>query len=80
VSGGVVTVAGGLTSVVTINTVDFYDPKSGLSTPGVAMLSPRDFFIATLLKSGTVLIPGGRAIVVNGVGIAILETAEIYTP
>jgi hypothetical protein len=60
--------------------VDFYDPKSGEFTPGVTMLSPRDFFMATLLKSGKVLIPGGRAIVVKDVGTAILETAEIYTP
>ncbi len=62
------------------NTVDFFDPKSGTFTPAVTMLTPRDFFITALLKSGKMLIPSGRVIVPTGIGIAILETAEIYTP
>ncbi len=78
--GSIVIIVAGLPSVTPTNMVDFFDPKSGQFTPRVTMLAPRDLFIATLLKSGKVLIPAGRAIVVTGVGTAILETAEVYTP
>jgi Kelch motif/Galactose oxidase, central domain len=61
------------------DTVDFYDPASNQFSPGVPMVASRDSFAATLLDSGKVLIPGGR-FAGEGVGIAILETAEVYTP
>jgi WD40 repeat protein len=81
---GRVMIAGGglVTSGYSISTatVDFYDPSTGQFHAGVPMLSPRDFFTATLLDSGKVLIPGG--IIENALGIAAaaLETAEVYTP
>ncbi|MGH7780964.1 MAG: Kelch repeat-containing protein [Candidatus Binataceae bacterium] len=81
---GRVMVAGGSIvvgiSILTTDTVDFYDPATGQFVPGVSMISPRDFFTATLLTSGKVLIPAGRVISVTGIGVAALETAEIYTP
>ncbi len=63
----------------TTATVDFYDPSTGQFHAGVAMLSPRELFTATLLHSGKVLIPGGL-IETDTVGLAALETAEVYTP
>ncbi len=78
--GSVVTLVGGALSTTSTDTVDFYNPASGTFTPGIPMLSSRDFFVATALKDGKVLIPGGRFVASTGVGIAALETAEIYTP
>ncbi len=78
--GSVVVLDEGLLVTTTSNTVDFYDPASETFSPAVAMLSSRDFFTAVLLTSGKVLIPAGRLVEATGVGIAALETAEIYTP
>jgi len=78
--GSVIIVVKGVPSIKTTATVDFYDPSTGQFHAGAPMLSPRDFFTATLLHSGKVLIAAGRTISVTGIGIAALETAEIYTP
>jgi hypothetical protein len=67
-------------AITSTATVDFYDPSTGQFHKGVSMLSPRDFFTATLLHSGKVLIPAGIVEGATGVGFAALETAEIYTP
>ncbi len=81
---GRVMIAGGglVTSGYSISTatVDFYDSSTGQFLAGVPMLSPRDFFTATLLYSGKVLIPAGIIENAPGVGFAALETAELYTP
>jgi hypothetical protein len=81
---GEVLLAGGSTSEFftdVLDTAEIYDPKTGSFTAVAGtMTSPRDFFVATLLNSGNVLLPGGRIISVTGVGVAALETAEIYTP
>ncbi len=77
IAGGAVVVGGHPTSTAT---VDFYDPSTGQFHTGVPMLSPRDFFTATLLHSGKVLIPAGIIEGPTGVGVAALETAEVYTP
>jgi uncharacterized protein YfaQ (DUF2300 family) len=66
-------------NLASTDTVDFYDPASSQFQPGVPMIASRDSFIAILLDSGRVLMPGGR-FVGAGVGTAILETAEVYTP
>jgi len=81
---GRVVIAGGIyggDAAITTSTVDFYNPSTGLFKAGMPMLSPRDYFTATLLQSGGVLIPGGL-IEGNGTGVefSALETAEIYTP
>lgn len=77
---GRVMIAGGSNETgMTTATVDFYDPSTGQFHAGVPMLSPREFFTATLLHSGKVLIPGGL-IETATVGLAALETAEVYTP
>jgi len=81
---GRIMIAGGginipVADAVTTATVDFYDPASGRFQAGAAMLSPREFFTATLLDSGQVLIPGGL-IETSTIGFAALETAELYTP
>ncbi|MFZ0886911.1 MAG: kelch repeat-containing protein [Candidatus Binataceae bacterium] len=83
---GRVMIAGGGTQVLgapptMTATVDFYDPSTGQFHAGVAMLSPRGFFTATLLHSGKVLIPGGEIESTTGMpATAALETAELYTP
>ena len=77
IAGGAVVAFGYPTSTAT---VDFYDPSTGQFHAKVPMLSPRDFFTATLLHSGKVLIPAGIIEGAPGVGTAALETAEIYTP
>ena len=81
---GRIMIAGGginipVADAVTTATVDFYDPASGRFQAEAAMLSPREFFTATLLYSGQVLIPGGL-IETSTIGFAALETAELYTP
>ena len=77
VAGGATVASGFPTSTAT---VDFYDPSTGRFHAGAPMLSPRDFFTATMLYSGKVLIPAGIIENGPGVGFAALETAEIYTP
>ncbi len=81
---GRIMIAGGrinipVASAITTATVDFYDPATGRFQAGAAMLSAREFFTATLLDSGKVLIPGGL-IETTTIGFAALETAELYTP
>jgi len=81
IAGGAVQFAvDGLVSTTSTDTVDFYIPSTGRFQAGAPMLSPRDFFTATLLRSGNVLIPAGIIEGSTGVGFAALETAEIYTP
>ncbi|MGC1678877.1 MAG: kelch repeat-containing protein [Candidatus Binataceae bacterium] len=80
IAGGSIGTFSGVTSYTSVATVDFYDPSSEQFVPAVPMISPRDFFVATLLTSGKVLLPAGRVISSAGIGIAALETAEIYTP
>ena len=74
--GGINTPAAG---AMTTATVDFYDPATGRFQAGAPMLSPREFFTITFLYSGKVLIPGGL-IDTTTIGMAALETAELYTP
>ncbi len=81
---GRIMIAGGginipVAGAVTTATVDFYDPATGRFQAGAPMLSPREFFTITFLYSGKVLIPGGL-IDTTTIGIAALETAELYTP
>jgi WD40 repeat protein len=81
---GRIMIAGGginvpVADIVTTATVDFYDPATGRFQAGATMFSPREYFTATLLQSRKVLIPGGL-IDTETIGLAALETAEVYTP
>lgn len=80
IAGGSIAVFDGVLSQTSVATVDLYDPSTEQFDPAVPMISPRDFFVATLLTSGKVLLPGGRITGPTGIGTAALETAEIYTP
>jgi hypothetical protein len=72
---GRVLIAGGQSSVTTLNTAETYDPTSdsfGYTTG--TMVSPRDSHTATLLQNGKVLIAGGSD------GSQVVNTAELFDP
>src|SRR5215471_12518957 len=73
---GKVLVAGGvLEDNSTTNTVDLYDPATGIFTPVAPMNDPRFGFSATRLQNGKVLVAGG-----GNDTVGALNTAELYDP
>jgi hypothetical protein len=72
---GRVLIAGGQSSVTTLNTAETYDPTSDTFayTTGT-MISARDSHTATLLRNGKVLIAGGSN------GSQVVNTAELFDP
>lgn len=62
-------------SPTAINSVEIYDPATGLFKESGSLLTPRSNAAAARLDDGTVLIAGGKRI--DG---SILQTAEVYDP
>src|SRR5260370_13075122 len=57
-------------------TADLYDPASGTFTLSGSMAVPREFFTASSLTNGQVLVAGG----VSSFSASILASAEVYDP
>jgi len=62
------------------NTVEIFDPATGLFTPTGSMAVPRDQAEAALLTDGRVIVIGGMCGENNGCGYYGTPTVEIYTP
>ncbi|MEL6178149.1 MAG: hypothetical protein AAFS10_04305 [Myxococcota bacterium] len=71
----------GVTEV--LNTVEVYDPQTGLFFERSPLLQPRAFHTMTLLNDGRVLVSGGIAIIEKQDGsreVQTLATAEVFDP
>ena len=92
-SDGKALVAGGSTWIRSqaysccLNSVELYDPETGVFTMAGSMAAPRAGHTATVLQSGQVLMVGGSggvpALIGPGFlprGALALATAELYTP
>lgn len=69
---------GGISSQVTLNSAELYDPVLGTFSATGSMLASRSSFSATLLSDGKVLVAGGTSN--PGGGFSTLNSAEIYDP
>ena len=80
---GLVLVAGGVghatptSGIGVLASAEVYDPSTGTWTPTGSMITTRVGHTATLLPSGKVLVAGGEAAGVTGVGST---SAELYDP
>ncbi len=76
---GKVLVAGGSTTfdlrIGAVASAELYDPAPGTWSPTGSMTTPRDFYPATLLPNGEVLVAGGQ-----GGGATEHSEAELYNP
>lgn len=83
-SGGRVLVVGGFAAAgypsVANSGAEIYDPSKGAFASAGAMSVDRNYHTATLLNDGRVLVAGGYPPGGNGPVIAILDSAEIYSP
>jgi len=59
-NNGMVLIAGGLSSGVSLNSAELFDPTAGTFTPTGSLNNARYWQAATLLSDGTVLITGGQ--------------------
>jgi hypothetical protein len=79
---GTVLVAGGTDingSGSPINSAELYEPNAGtFSAVSAAMTEPRQFFTATLLTDGTVLLAGGDNLITTNPSHPFKSTAEIF--
>ncbi len=66
---------GGSTTI--LSSAELYDASGAAASTTGAMTTPREGFVAVLLKSGKVLVAGGYR---NAAGTPALDTAELYDP
>ena len=67
-------VVGGYSGIVYLNSVELYDPSTGNWSSTGVMSIRREYYRASVLGSGKVLVSGGR----NGGGY--LNGVELYEP
>jgi hypothetical protein len=80
VFGGCDTVRNGTAGGKVLDTIEIYDPNSGVWTAAGSMLRARHMAQAVLLPDGTVLICGGKSIVAENSATAVIALAEIFAP